>query len=113
MATFLFANNAGSTLAGSISNVAVTCTLSAGTGVLFPNPGAGEQFALTFVDATTGLIREIVYCTARSVDTLTIVRAQEGTSAVAWTAGDLALHLMTAGTAQNLAQEGDITGLLV
>jgi len=94
---FLFANNANSTLAAPISNSALTVTLAAGTGLLFPNPSAGQQFALTFNDAATGLLTEIVYCTARTGDSLTIVRAQESTVAQAWLAGDLAANLLTAG----------------
>jgi hypothetical protein len=91
------ANNASSTLAAPISNSATTVSLAVGTGALFPNPSAGQQFPLTFNDAATGLLTEIVYCTSRAGDTLTIVRAQEGTTAQAWLAGDLAANLITAG----------------
>jgi len=97
---FVFANNASSALAAPITNVATSVTLSAGTGALFPNPSVGppqQQFGLTFNDAATGLLTEICYCTARSGDTLTIVRAQEGTVALSWLAGDLAANLVTAG----------------
>jgi len=102
--TYLFSNNASSTLAGSITNTDTSCNLAAGTGVLFPDPGAGEQFALSFTDVATGLLHEIVYCTARSVDTCTIVRGQEGTVALNWAAGDLAQNLLTAGTMRALGQ---------
>lgn len=104
MAVFQFANDASSTLAAPISNVATTVNLAVGTGALFPSPGAGQQFALTFNDAATGLLTEVVYCTARSGDALTIVRAQEGTTAQTWIAADLASNLLTAGTMQGLAQ---------
>lgn len=97
MSLFLFANDATSELAAPISNSAVSVALSSGSGALFPNPSAGQQFALTFNDAATGLLTEIVYCTARSGDTLTIVRAQEGTTAQNWLAGDLAANLVTGG----------------
>lgn len=113
MSTLLFANRANSTLAGSISNVAVTANLSSGTGALFPNPGAGQYFIMTFADAATGLLREIVHVTARAIDTITIVRAQEGTTALAWTAGDLASNLHTAGAMQALAQSDNIPGRLI
>jgi hypothetical protein len=53
---------------------------------LFPNPGAGEYFYATLVDATYNV--EIIKCTARSTDTLTIVRAQDGTTARAYITGD-------------------------
>lgn|GEM_PF-1211624 len=113
MAIILFANNATSTLAGSISNVAVTCNLAPGTGALFPNPGADEYFVMTFTDAATGILKEIVHVTGRASDTLTIVRAQEGTTALAWTAGDIAAHLNTAGTMQGLVQPDDNPGRLL
>ena len=97
-------NNASSTLASAISNVSLTCTLSAGSGALFPSPAANQYFLMTFVDAATQTLREIVQCTARSGDTLTIVRAQEGTTALAWNASDLAVNMITAGTLQTYAQ---------
>lgn len=97
MAVFLFANNANSTLAGPISTSATSLNLATGQGALFPNPSAGQQFALTITDAATGFLTEITYCTARSGDTLTVVRAQENTVAQSWLAGDLAVNLVTAG----------------
>jgi hypothetical protein len=94
---FVFSNNGISTLAGAISNVATTCQLAAGTGVLFPNPTNGQQFALTLSQAASPTVFEIVYCTARSGDVLTIVRAQEGTSAQSFSANDNANSLITSG----------------
>ena len=108
--TILFANNATSTLAGSISNVATTCTLASGTGALFPNPGADEYFVMTFTDNATGLVNEIVHVTARSGDVLTIERGKEGTAAVAWTAGDLASALITAGVLEDFQQISNNSG---
>lgn len=104
MSTLLFSNNATTTIAGSISNVATAVNLSPGSGALFPALSAGQVFIGTFVDAATGLLREIVQVTARSGDTLTIVRAQEGTTALGWTAGDIFANLWTAGQAASMAQ---------
>lgn len=104
--TILFANDANSTLAGAITNVAVTANLAAGSGALFPNPAAQQYFLLTFVDAATGLIKEIVQVTARVADTITMVRAQEGTTAKAWLAGDIAANQWTAGSAAAMQQAG-------
>lgn len=101
---FLFANNASSTLAAPLSDSATSLTLASGGGSLFPNPSSGQQFSITLVDAATGLQREIVYCTERTDDVCTIVRAQEGTVAQAWIAGDVAANLMTAGQAQAMQQ---------
>lgn len=103
MALFLFANNASSVLASAISSTATVIDLSPGTGALFPNPAAGQQFTLTLNDAATGLVYEIVYCTARSTDTLTVVRGQEGTAAVSWLANDRAFLAATAGALGSLA----------
>jgi hypothetical protein len=110
---FLFANNAGSTLAGGISSGATTLAVSPGQGALFPSPAAGQQFAVTLISATNILIREIVYCTARSTDTFTIVRAQEGTTALAWNAGDLVQNLNTAGTMASLLSLSNYLGVMV
>lgn len=103
MATkLLFSNNSKTTLAGSITNVATTLSVAPGAGALFPNPnvGAGQYFVLSLFDAATGLVTEIMKVTARSADTLTVVRAQEGTSARSWTAGDVVGNFWTAGQAQ-------------
>ena len=106
MTTFIFANNAKSTLASGISSTATSVTLVTGSGSLFPSPTSGQQFTLTLTDSATGLINEICYCTARSSDTLTIVRGQEGTTARAWSTGDIASNKITAGTATSFAQGG-------
>lgn len=100
----LFANNATTTLASAISNSATSVAVASGTGVKFPSPGAGQFFIMTFLDAATQLIEEIVHVTAVSGDTMTIIRAQEGTSALAWNAGDIAAMLITAGTSQAFVQ---------
>lgn len=96
--TILASNNATTFLAASITAAATTAALSPGTGSLFPNPGANQAFPITFVDALTGLVNEIAKVTAMSGDTIvSMVRGQEGTSARAWLAGDLANNFMTAG----------------
>ena len=107
MTILLFANNAQSTLAAPISASATTCTLATGTGAKFPNPTTGQAFKMTFTDAATGLLDEIVLCTARSADVCTIVRGQEGTTAQSWLAGDLASNYFTAGAASSFQQTGN------
>lgn len=96
--TILFANRARSTLAGGITNVATTLNVASGEGALFPNPTGGDYFALTLADGTISGAYEIAYCTARTGDAMTITRAQEGTTGLAWTAGSRADNLMTADT---------------
>lgn len=102
--TQLAANLAKSNLAANLSSGGTTLSVTPGQGALFPNPGANQFFALTLKDAATGTFTEIVYVTARSGDTFTIVRAQEGTSARAWVSGDQANNLFTAGSFSNLVQ---------
>lgn len=96
--TFLYANNAKSTLAAPINTVATSLTLTAGTGALFPNPSGGDLFVLVLTDAATGNVFEVLHCTARVADVCTVVRAQEGTTALNWTTGDFANNVITAGT---------------
>ena len=109
MSQILWTNNAASSLAGGITNTSLTCNLQAGTGALFPSPGSGQFFCMTFVDAATELLREIVHVTAVSGDVFTIVRGQEGTTALNWSAGDLAQNLITAASMAALVQQ-DVNG---
>ena len=95
MAEILFTNFAHSQLAGSINSSATTLLLETGHGARFPNPSGGDFFYVTLENAS--LVREIVKVTGRSTDTLTIVRAQDNTTAASWSAGDtVALRLNAA-----------------
>lgn len=101
----LFANLAKSTLAGAITNTAVTAQLQTGTGALYPGPTSGQGYVATFVDAATGLLNEVVLVTQMTGDQITtMVRAQEGTGALAWNAGDFFYMLDTAGTMASMQQ---------
>lgn len=100
----LYTNNSTSTLAGAITNTSLSANLASGGGALFPHPVAGQYFALTFIDAATGLDTEIVWVTNVTGDTVTIIRAQEGTIAQNWSAGDIAAALITAGDLQQFVQ---------
>jgi len=110
---FLFANNAASTLADALTATATTASLAPGTGILFPMPVNGQLFALTFVSALTPALTEIVYVTEMSGDTIvSMLRAQEGTAALAWNMGDLAQAMLTAGALNDLfSAVEDITAL--
>ena len=99
----IFANGSSSLLTAPINSTATSLTVTAGTGALFPNP-VGQYFIATLIDIATGLLKEIVSVTAVSTDTFTIIRAQEGTTARSWLAGDIIQCLMTAGTAANFLQ---------
>lgn len=104
MAIFQYADNARSTLGAALSVGGTTITLASGGGALFPLPGPGQQFALTLNDLATQALFEIVYCTARAGDVLTVIRAQEGTAALAWGIGDYCWNGPTAGQMNNLVQ---------
>ena len=81
--TRLYANNASTTLNGAISNSATTIVLSDATD--FPSPGAGEIAYITLEEGST---REIVSYTTKTTNTLTgVTRAQDGTSASAFSDG--------------------------
>lgn len=103
MAQFLFGNLVGTTLAGAISTTATTIYVAAGTGILFPQPVAGQQFGLRLISASNPSYYEIVYVTAVSGDALTVVRAQEGTIALTFNASDFAKHVLTAGALSSFA----------
>jgi hypothetical protein len=82
----LYTNNATSALSSGITNVATSLTVASGQGSRFPAIGGSDYFYATLTNSS-GTV-EIVRVTARTTDTLTIVRAQDGTSAAAWNAGD-------------------------
>lgn len=98
MSILLFANEAQTTLAYPASSTATTIVVAAGTAQYFPSPVAGQSFKLTLISAANGAAKEIVLVTSVNGDVLTVARAQEGTVARAWKAGDYAANLMTAGT---------------
>ena len=104
--TFLFANNASTVLTEPVTANYTELDVTAGTGSLFPNPIADQQFAVTVQDKATGLITEIMYCTAVVGDVFTVIRGQEGTTAKPWKVGDIVNNWFTAGTANNFAQDG-------
>ena len=113
MATeYLFSNNATTTLAQSVSATATVLNVASGDGSLFPSPASGQAFAVTLVDAATGLTNEICYCTSRSGDQLTVIRGREGTNAIAWAAGDTCANYITADVMESWLQESDLNGYL-
>ena len=79
---YLFANNASTTLASPISASSTTISVYPGQGALFPSPTSGQGFTVTLTDAATGKLTEIMLCTNRTGDTLTVTRAQEGLSLI-------------------------------
>lgn len=80
------ANNATSRLAGALSASSTTLGVVPGDGAKFPTLAAGDWFPLTIVKTDGSL--EIVKCTARTIDSFTVLRAQEGTPATDFASGD-------------------------
>ncbi|HGL4258424.1 TPA: hypothetical protein ACKE3D_002104 [Burkholderia dolosa] len=105
MTIFTFANNVNTTLAGAVSSGATTITLSSTQNLPSSIP-SGQVLVITLNDAATRGNYEIVYVTAISGATLTVTRAQEGTSALSWLTGDFAYSPPTAGQMGNMGQLG-------
>lgn len=99
MPRLIFKNNFEVALAQPTTTSDTTITIRSGSG--FPTLGANERVVATIVDAATGLQFEIVTVTAVVGNVLTVQRAQEGTAARAWTAGDMLSIRTTAATLTN------------
>lgn len=89
--------------APSPANSGTTVVLQSGQGARFPQPSTDGAFNITMVPNGTApenfyTTAEIGRCTARTADTLTITRAQEGTTARSVAAGWLVLATPTAKT---------------
>ena len=93
----LYTNNAQTTLATGITSTATSIQVASGSGSLFPNPSNGDYFYVTLVSISLPTV-EIVQCTARSGDVLTVNRGQEGTSPQPFNIGDgVQLRITAAG----------------
>jgi hypothetical protein len=99
----VFSNNAASTLQSGITSSATSATLLSGAS--FPSLSGSDYTYVTLEDVNGQ--REIVKATARSGNTLTIVRAQDGTSARAFIAGDKCELRLTAVLLNEVAQQAD------
>jgi hypothetical protein len=111
MANIVFSNNASALLATSIIPADLTVQVAAGYGALFPSPGAGEYFFATLEDNAGNI--EVVQCTSRATDILTVVRAQEGTLAQSFTLTVTRVELrLTKATMEEMFQVsgGTLTG---
>lgn len=78
----LINNNAGSKLGAAIDSSQTSLTVTTGTGLLFPSPITPAYFYATIAEGTK---LEIVKVTARSGDSFTVIRAQDGTTGQAFT----------------------------
>jgi hypothetical protein len=83
--TVKLANNVSGFLNTAITASDTGIVLQSGNGASFPALGAGEYFYATLV--STGNTLEVVKVTARSGDSMTVVRAQDNSSAASFAAG--------------------------
>ena len=79
-------NNGFGTLSAGINSSATTVTVDSGQGARFPALSSGDFFFATLVDTSNNL--EIIKVTARSSDSMTVLRAQDNTTARAFSVGD-------------------------
>ena len=113
------ANNAQSTAAsGAFNNTTspLTFSVQSGHGARFPSPGNGFYLtvwnASSYPDPFSDPNMEIVLCTARTTDSLTVTRGQRGTTATAKTGSpDVRLlvdstHISDLNTAVNSLENG-------
>ncbi|WBF05218.1 tail fiber protein 3 [Burkholderia phage CSP3] len=100
-------NNAVGFLAGTLDPDSTTLALQPGQGAAFPVLSAGDWCPGTLVHSSGAV--EVVRVIARSSDTFTIERAQEGTGPQQFNPGDRFEHRLTAGALMSIV--GDVDGL--
>jgi len=105
MSTFVFTNNVNTGLASAISSSATSITLESSVNLPASIP-VGAYYVLTLNDQGTRNNFEIVYATAITGSTLTVMRAQEGTTALSWLVGDYVYNGPTAGQMQSFVAGG-------
>ncbi|MEB2545190.1 hypothetical protein [Burkholderia cenocepacia] len=103
---FTFANNVSTQLAGAVSTSATSITLSSAAHLPSSIP-SGRVMVITVNDQATRQNFEVMYATAISGATLTVLRGQEGTTALSWQAGDFAYCSPTMGQMQAFGQLAD------
>ena len=106
--TIKFTNNAATLLStGSLADDDTSVAVDDGS--VFPALSAGEFFYATLIRANALTTREIVKVTARSGNTLTIVRAQDNTSATTFSADDHIELRIVAATLESLKAADELT----
>ena len=98
-------NNAFATVPSAVSSTQTTLTVATGKGALFPILGTGDYFYATLMDVNSNF--EIVKVTARTDDVMTMVRAQEGTTAIPFPANSRFEHRITAATIRAIIDDAD------
>jgi hypothetical protein len=101
----LFTNLASTTLSGDHSAVATAITVADGAG--FPSPTGSDFFRVLAFKKSTAQ-KELMICTSRASNVLTVTRGEEGTTALALLSGDIIELRPTAAFFSGLAQKLDI-----
>lgn len=96
-----FSNNAKTTLSSGITSSATSIAVADAS--VFPSISGSEYFYVTFEDLSGNV--EIVKVTAVNSNTLTVVRAQESTTARAYASGDKAENRLTAGSLNDVSDQ--------
>lgn len=99
----IISNNATSLLQSSITGASGTITVASGDASKFPSPTGGDWAPITIVDTLGNM--EIMRCTARASNVLTVTRGQEGTSAQSFSAGSRVDHRFTAAAFAQIAAD--------
>jgi hypothetical protein len=103
--TVKLANNVSGFLNTAITASDTGIVLQSGNGANFPSLGAGEYFYATLV--STGNTLEVVKVTARSGDSMTVVRAQDNSSAASFAAGSRLEMRVTAQSVLDAIQDSE------
>lgn len=90
-------------------NAAAT-SVTVDTGSAFESPTGNQWQTLTIWNCGDPKTYEAVSMSARSTNTLTIARAQDGTSAATWASGSCIGDLVTAGTMDSVLQNYNASG---
>lgn len=101
----LFTNNAATALAVAITPTSTVLQVVAGTGQYFPQPTGTDYFMLTLVQINNPEVSEIVQCTSRTGDFLTVVRGQENTQPQIFNISDNVELRITAGSLNLFSSE--------
>lgn len=108
MSKFVFSNNVSTTLAVAANSTTTTLTLTSNAN--FPVIPPGYYWPVTLNDEATQTVYEIVYVISTAGNNLTVLRGQEGTTAVAWNVGDYAFSAATAGALESFASSDVLSG---
>ena len=107
--TVKFTNNASTTVATGINTSATSLTVASASA--FPQLAGADDYCYLTIQQATGSGREVVKATALSTNTFTIARAQDGTTAGTWSAGDVVELRMTAALLTDVIDAATVEGV--